>query len=188
MGKERKRGKVVVISGPSGSGKTTICDRLKLDPRMRVAVSATTRPPRGAEKDGVDYHFFTAPEFERLIAEGKLIEHAKVLGNYYGSLREPMERAVEAGLCYVLNIDVQGGAAIRKLLPGSTFIFVVPPGEEELRRRLEKRGTDSPEGIRKRLELARREMEYRKQYDRVVVNDTVERAVDEIKKIIFGGQ
>jgi guanylate kinase len=186
VGKERKRGRVVVISGPSGSGKTTICDRLGLDPRIRVAISATTRPPRGAEKDGVDYHFFTTQEFERLIAEGKLIEHAKVLDNYYGSLRAPMERAVEAGLCYVLNIDVQGGSAIKKLLPDSTFIFVVPPGEEELRRRLEKRGTDSPEDIRRRLELARKETEYGKYYDHVVVNDTVERAVDEIKKTIFG--
>jgi guanylate kinase len=174
------------MSGPSGSGKTTICDRLKSDPRIRVGVSATTRAPRGEEKNGVDYNFFTKPEFERLIAEGKLIEHAEVLGNCYGSLREPMERAVEEGLCYVLNIDVQGGAAVRKILPGSTFIFIVPPGEEELRKRLERRGTDSPDEIRRRLELARKEMEHAKYYGHVVVNDTVESAVDEIKKIIFG--
>lgn len=186
MSEGKERGRIVVISGPSGSGKTTICDRLKSDPRMRVAVSATTRAPRGAEKDGADYHFFPAPEFERLIAGGKLIEYAKVLGHYYGSLREPMERAVEAGLCYILNIDVQGGMTIKKLLPDSTAIFVVAPGEEELRRRLENRGTDSPREIRSRLELARKEMEYKKYYDRVVVNDTVDNAVAEIKKIIFG--
>jgi guanylate kinase len=183
---EKKRGKIVVISGPSGSGKTTICERLKPDPRLRVAVSATTRPPRGAEEDGVDYRFFTTNEFERLIAEGKLLEHARVLGNYYGTLREPMDNAVDAGFCYILNIDVHGGAAVRKLLPDSTFIFIVPPSEEELRGRLEKRGTDSPTDIRRRLELARKEMGYRKSYDHVVVNDTVDNAVAEIKKIIFG--
>lgn len=180
-----KRGRVFVISGPSGSGKSTICEELGHDGRIRVGVSATTRPPRGEEKNGLHYHFYTEEQFRRMIEGGELLEHAKVLGNYYGTPREPLERAIGRGLDYVLNIDVQGAMALKKALPEATFIFVVPPDEGELRRRLEGRGTESGEQVRRRLELARKEMEYRKHYDHVVVNDTVENAVARIKKIIF---
>jgi len=182
-----KRGRVFVISGPSGSGKTTLCKELRRDPRLRVGVSVTTRLPRDAEKNGVHYRFCSTEEFERMIAAGELLEHAKVLGNYYGTPREPLERAVAEGLNYVLNIDVQGAMTLKMVLPDAAFIFVAPPDEAELRRRLEKRGTETEDQISQRLELAKREMEYRKHYDHVVVNDTVEGAVARIKEIIFGG-
>ncbi len=179
-----KRGKLAVISGPSGAGKSTIVRALRDDPRVEFSVSATTRPKRPGEVDGRDYYFLTPEEFQRKVRAGEFIEFANVHGNLYGTLREPMERAIEAGKIYLVEIDVQGAAQLQALgIPG-VYIFIAPPSFEELRRRLRARGTDPPEVIERRLAKAEDEWRERVRYDHVVVNDDVERAVAEVRRIL----
>jgi len=179
------RGKIIVISGPSGAGKTTICREMGANPRFRIPVTATTRPPRENEKDGIDYHFLTKEQFENKIASGELLEYAKILGHYYGSLRKPVEEAVSSGQTCLLNIDIQGAETLRKKGLDATFVFLVPPDMDTLRSRLEDRGTENSASVGKRLKLARAEMQKKGQYDYIVVNDTIARAVQEIKDIVF---
>lgn len=176
-------GRMLVVSGPSGSGKSTICKRLLLDPRVVFSVSATTRKPRPGEVDGRDYHFLSADEFRARIAKGAFIEHAEVFGNLYGTLREPMEAAKARGQVYLLEIDVQGANQLRALGEEGVYIFIAPPDFEELKRRLAGRGTESPEVLQRRLHKAEDEMRERHRYDHVVVNDDLERAVAEVRRL-----
>jgi len=181
---DRLEGKMVLISGPSGAGKSTICRRLIQDPRVEFSVSATTRAPRAGEVDGRDYHFLTPPEFRAKMAAGEFIEQAEVHGNLYGTLRAPMERAIEAGRIYLLEIDVQGANQIKaQQIPG-LFLFIAPPDAETLRKRLVGRGTDSTEVIERRLAKAEDELRERVKYDHVIINDDVERALSEVRSLI----
>ena len=172
----------IVISAPSGCGKTTLIDMLLQEYCDIVySISCTTRAPRGEEEDGVDYHFKTVERFEELIAEDAFIEHARVHGNYYGTLREPIESALREGNSVILDIDVQGAAKVREFvraLPdsdpmkaGYVDIFILPPSMEELRSRLVGRGTDSPEAVEKRLENAEGEIARAGEYMFRVTND-----------------
>ena len=172
----------IVISAPSGCGKTTLSDMLLQEYSDIVySISCTTRAPRGDEEDGVDYHFKTVERFEELIAEDAFIEHARVHGNYYGTLREPIESALREGSSVILDIDVQGAAKVREFvraLPdsdpmkaGYVDIFILPPSMEELRSRLVGRGTDSPEAVEKRLENAEGEIARAGEYMFRVTND-----------------
>lgn len=175
---------MVVISGPSGSGKSTICKRLLQDPRVCFSVSATTRKLRPGEVDGRDYHFLSVEEFRKRIARGAFIEHAEVYGNLYGTLRQPLEDAIAAGKLYLLEIDVQGALQLKALGEPGQYIFIAPPDFEELRRRLVKRATETPEALERRLHKAEDEYRERMQYDHVVVNDDLERAVAEVRTLM----
>lgn len=179
-----QRGRMVVISGPSGSGKSTICKRLLEDPRVVFSVSATTRKMRPGEVDGRDYHFLSVDEFRRRIARGEFIEHAEVYGNLYGTLRAPLEQAIAAGQLYLLEIDVQGALQLKALGEPGQYVFIAPPDFEELRRRLLKRNTETPEVLERRLHKAEDEYRERIKYDHVVVNDDLERAVGEVRGLI----
>jgi guanylate kinase len=175
---------MIVISGPSGSGKSTICKRLLEDPRVVFSVSATTRRMRPGETDGRDYHFLSVEEFRQRIERGEFIEHAEVYGNLYGTLRGPLEQAIAAGQLYLLEIDVQGALQLKALGEPGLYIFIAPPDFEELRRRLIKRNTETPEALERRLHKAEDEYRERDKYDHVVVNDELERAVAEVRGLI----
>jgi guanylate kinase len=175
---------VFVISGPSGVGKNTVARRLCRQGLAVRAVTATTREPRPGEQDGVDYHFVSAEEFERWIEQDRLIEHTSYVGHYYGTPVRSVNRAAESGLPVLLTIDVDGGLQIKGRWPGVTLIFLKPPSEEELKRRLAERGRDDPVSVQQRLRRARQEMEYAERYDRVVVNDDLEEACKEIAAIL----
>jgi guanylate kinase len=179
-----KPGKMVVISGPSGSGKSTICKKLLEDPRIVFSVSATTRKMRPGEVDGRDYHFISVEDFKARVARGEFIEHADVFGNMYGTLRAPMVKALAEGRIYVLEIDVQGALQLKTLGEPGVYVFIAPPDFEELRRRLQKRGTESPEVLERRLHKAEDEYRERVKYDHVVVNDDLERAVAEVRALM----
>ena len=178
-----QRGRMVVISGPSGSGKSTICKRLLEDPRVVFSVSATTRKMRPGEVDGRDYHFLGVDEFRKRIERGEFIEHAEVYGNLYGTLRKPLEQAIEGGKLYLLEIDVQGALQLKALGEPGQYIFIAPPDFDELRRRLEKRNTETAEMLERRLHKAGDEYRERVKYDHVVINDDLQRALAEIRKL-----
>ena len=179
-----RRGRLVVISGPSGSGKSSICRAICRFPGLEFSVSATTRPPRSGERNGVDYRFLTRRQFERLVGEGAFLEWARVHDNLYGTLRAPLERALRRGKTFVLEIDVQGAHQLREKGVEGTFLFIAPPSLQDLRRRLVARGTDSPAVVERRMRNARREMRHARRYDRVVVNDDLSRAIAEVRSIL----
>ncbi len=181
-------GRVVVVSGPSGAGKTTLVDRLFLTcplPLMR-SISATTRSPRGEEADGVDYHFLSPQRFQALRDEEQFLECFEVFGKgyWYGTLWSEVRAGIEAGKWIVLNIDVNGAAAVTERFKNAITIFVRPSSLEELRRRLEIRGTDTLVEIEKRLQRAQYELDRAHRYRYQVVNDDLDRAVKEICTIL----
>jgi guanylate kinase len=171
-----------VITGPSGVGKGTLIRALlERFPDFRLSVSATTRKPRPGERDGVDYHFLSGEEFQRRLEGGEFLEHAEYAGNRYGTLRSEIKRA-DGPL--VLEIEVQGARQVRDALPEAKQVFIAPPNEKALRARLATRGTDTPEQVERRLETARRELEARDEFAYVVVNDRLEKAVDELSDLV----
>jgi guanylate kinase len=180
-----KRGLLVVISGPSGVGKDTVIKRLlELDSNLVYSVSGTTRQPRKGEKPDENYTFLTRPEFERLVEQGAFLEHATYNGNLYGTFRERVEKARDQGRDMVLKIDVEGADQVRRIMPGAILIFVVAPSEEALRERQERRGSESPQDLESRRQIAEREMSQSGHYDHVVTNDDVDRAAREILEVI----
>ncbi len=178
-------GLLVVISAPSGGGKGTILKELfAKDDNLVLSVSATTRSPRPGEEHGKQYYFLQKEEFEELISQGKMLEYAQYVGNYYGTPREPVEKWMAQGKDVVLEIEVQGGAQIKKLMPGCVSIFILPPSMEVLEKRLRDRGTEEDATVRKRLEKAREEIPHAKDYDYVVFNDRLEDAVEDLRAIL----
>lgn len=174
------------MTGPSGVGKGTLIRTLRERmPGLELSVSATTRAPRPGEEDGVDYHFLSAAEFERRLEAGEFIEHAEYAGNRYGTLRSEIDRARESGAkALVLEIEVQGARQVRDALPGAVQVFIAPPSEESLRTRLVGRGSDEPEQIERRLEVAAEELAARDEFEHVIVNDRLEEAVEELVRLV----
>ena len=178
-------GVLIIVSAPSGCGKSTVVHRLmEKRENLRFSVSATTRKPREGETDGVDYYFVSRQEFRRMVEENEFLEHAEYVGNCYGTPRAPVEEQLKKGCDVYLDIDVQGAMQVKALRPETLMIFLMPPSVEELERRLVKRGNNTPEEIKGRLAAAEREFAFRDRFDHVVVNDEVERAVDEISQLI----
>lgn len=180
-------GVLLVLSAPSGAGKTTLAHRLRQDfPQAKLSVSYTTRKPRGAEKDGVDYHFVDTATFTQMIDQGEFLEWAQVYGNFYGTARNMADSALTTRGLVLFDIDVQGGSTIKRKYPDAVLVFIVPPSMAELERRLRTRATDSDEKIRDRLLAARAELERGSQsYDYLVVNDQLEVAFSELRSIVI---
>jgi guanylate kinase len=177
--------KVFVITGPSGVGKGTLIRGLRERvPELQLSVSATTRAPRPGERDGVDYHFLTAEEFERRVAAGDFVEHATYSGNRYGTLRSELERPLQDGIPVVLEIEVQGARQVREAMPDAVAVFIAPPSHDALRARLVGRGTDAPEQVDERLRTAARELEAQAEFGHVVTNDRLEDAVQQLVEIV----
>jgi guanylate kinase len=173
--------RLTVLSGPSGVGKGTVIAVVRRrHPQVWLSVSATTRPPRPGEVDGVHYHFVDEAEFDRMVAAGELLEHARYAGNHYGTPRRPVEERLAAGVPALLEIELQGARQVRAAMPEAQLVFLAPPSFEELARRLRGRGTEDPERLRRRLDLARVELAAEQEFDVVIVNDDVEAAADRL--------
>ncbi len=184
-----KKGKLIILSAPSGSGKSTIVKHLlEEDLNLEFSISATSRAPRGEEMHGVEYYFFTPEEFKKRIENQEFVEWEEVYaGTYYGTLKSEVERITNNGKNVIFDVDVVGGVNIKKMYKKEALsIFIMPPSVEELRNRLNARGTDSPEAIEKRLAKAETELTYASQFDEVVVNDLLEVAQIEATEIIAG--
>ncbi len=174
-----------MITGPSGVGKGTLIRGLRERvPELELAVSATTRPPRTGEVDGVDYHFMTPARFEESVRAGDFLEYADYSQNRYGTLRDEVDRRLRTGTPVVLEIELQGARQVREAMPEAVAVFIAPPSEEALRTRLVGRGTDSPEQVQARLATAKRELEAAEEFGHVVVNDRLEETVDKLVAIV----
>jgi guanylate kinase len=177
-----------VITGPSGVGKGTLIRGLmERVGELELSVSATTRPARAGERDGVDYHFLSRGEFERLLSAGEFLEHADYAGNRYGTLRTELEDRLRAGHPVVLEIEVQGARQVREAMPEALQVFIAPPSLEALRGRLTGRGTDDAEEVERRLRVAEGELAAQPEFGHVVVNDRLEEALEQLTEIVTGG-
>jgi guanylate kinase len=181
-----KANRLIVISAPSGAGKTTLCQKLLSDfPSIVLSISSTSRAPRGTEKNGVEYFFLSREGFEKKIKDGQFAEWALVHGNYYGTSKEVIQNTLTSGRSVLLDIDVQGAEQLYKSFPEETYrIFISPPNIQELEFRLRARKTETEENIRKRLQNAELEIAESEKFDKVIVNDSLERAYQELKETL----
>ncbi|MDX1955484.1 MAG: guanylate kinase [Chitinophagaceae bacterium] len=182
-------GKIIIIAAPSGAGKTSITRHLlkSLPDKLAFSVSAATRSPRANEKNGVDYYFMSVTDFRHKIENNEFAEWEMVYeGKYYGTLKSEIERIWKANKAPLLDVDVKGGIHIQDQYPGQCLsLFIEPPSLEELRRRLEARGTETPESLEARINKAGYEMSFRHQFDRIIVNDRLDRACEEAEELVF---
>lgn len=179
--------KVIIFSAPSGAGKSTVVGHLlKTFPYLEFSISATSRAPRGTERDGVEYYFFSEERFRSLIAENAFIEYEEVYpGSFYGTLRSEVERIWDKGHIILFDIDVKGGVNLKRIFGDQAMsVFIKPPSVEELRRRLESRGTDSPEAIDRRVAKAAEELRYEPMFDRILENDRLDKTLAEAEEIV----
>ncbi len=180
---------VMIVSGPSGSGKSTLVEKILELPGTMLSVSCTTRAPRKTESDGKWYNFVSENDFQQMVETGQFLEYAQVFGkNWYGTPKKWLDAATQQGLDLVLEIDVQGALQVRRRLPGSVAIFVLPPSRQDLEKRIRARGQDSDDEISRRLDRAREEMLSYSSYDFAVINDNLERAGREIQAIAMGSR
>ncbi|MFG6327007.1 MAG: guanylate kinase [Lachnospiraceae bacterium] len=179
------RGVLVIVSGFSGAGKGTVMKRLmeKYD-SYSLSISATTRKPRDGEEDGREYFFKTVGQFEDMIEKGQLIEYAKYVGNYYGTPKEYVEKQLDEGRNVILEIELQGALQVKEKKPETVLVFLTPPCADELENRLRGRGTEDDETIKARLKRAEEESDYMKKYDYILINDDLEKCVDDLNGII----
>jgi len=178
-------GCLFVIAAPSGGGKTSlVAALLEREPGIRLSVSYTTRPPRPGEEDGVHYHFVDVPKFMARKDAGEFLEHANVHGNWYATSANWLRGEMQAGRDVLLEIDWQGASQVRRQIPGSILIFILPPSLESLRQRLVRRGQDSDAVIESRLAAAREEMRHAAEFDYVIMNQDFARAVDDLSVIV----
>lgn len=178
-------GNLLIVSAPSGAGKTSLVNALLEQMEgLRVSVSHTTRPRRPGEVDGVNYHFVDRPAFDAMLAAGDFLESAEVFGNCYGTSQRWVEQTLATGTDVVLEIDWQGAQQVRRLMPAATSIFILPPGRDELERRLNGRGQDAPEVIATRLAEAVGEMSHYAEADFLVINDRFDTALAELRAIV----
>lgn len=179
------KGKLFIVSGPSGCGKSTLLHRVFAQrEKLYFSVSATTRPPRQGEQEGVDYIFVSPETFEAMIAEEAFLEHASFAGNHYGTPRGPVQERLESGCDVALDIETQGAAQVKARMPEAVSIFIMPPSLGELERRLRARGTETEAMIQKRLDTAGREIPKASAYDYIVVNDEIDRAAQKLFDIM----
>ncbi len=180
------KGTLFVVTGPSGAGKGTVLSKVfQNTDKLHFSVSATTRAPREGEVDGVNYHFMTKEQFLSLVDQGRFLEHAQYVGNYYGTPMAPVEEELEQGIDVLLEIEVQGALKVMEKCPDAVSIFIAPPSLDELANRLRGRGTESEETIAKRLETAAWECGQMEKYQYIVVNDLVDTAVEKMRSIIL---
>ena len=180
------KGDLFVISAPSGAGKSTLCNGLMgANPNIKFSVSYTTRQPRPGEVNGIHYNFVAEAEFQKMADNGEFLEWARVHNNYYGTSRKAIEDMLSSGADCLLDIDTQGASQIRQKFPDAVLLFILPPSMEALRERLEGRKSDSPEVIKTRLENARGEIKRYKDFDYVIINDSLEEALERLKAVLL---
>jgi guanylate kinase len=178
-------GTLFVVSAPSGAGKTTLVrGLLENDAGIKLSVSFATRPPRPGEMNGTDYHFVSREQFLRMLEDGDFLETAEVYGNLYGTSRHWVRTEIEGGSDVLLEIDTQGAAQVRRLFPDSVAIFIVPPSLESLEQRLRGRGQDGEEIIARRLAAAREELSHLGEYDYVIINNTLDQAIQDLLSVV----
>ena len=180
------KGLLVILSGASSVGKGSICEALRNDPELslKFSVSITTSPPKEGEVDGVDYFFITKQEFARRLENNCFLEHAQFAGNDYGTPRDYVTNLLDQGVNVLLEIEVQGAMQVHEKRPDAVMVFIAPPSFEELAARLRGRGTEDEEKVLKRLETAKEELKQQDRFDYVIVNDELDRAVEELKDIL----
>lgn len=182
---KKKKGLILVISAPSGAGKTTLCKRLlQASSSFISSVSFTTRRPRRNEIEGVDYYFVSQKEFQKMTEKRRFIEWTEVHGHLYGTSANLLDQAVKEEKDVLLEVDVKGGAEIKKNYPQAVLVFLVPPSWQELEKRLANRGTEDEEKVARRVKQAKREIEYAPHYDYLIVNDDINRALEDLSAII----